>query len=98
MNPRILHHKVPRTSIISESEVSITVLCMPCLPRYTVVSPADHKGLVTRNTNACLNAEAIQRLHDIINYVIVRSESMTNHGLGFMIMYKTIIDIIQLVK
>jgi len=26
MNPRIPHHKVPRASIISESEVSITVL------------------------------------------------------------------------
>jgi len=37
MNPRILYHKVPRASIISESEVSITVLCMPCSPRYTTV-------------------------------------------------------------
>jgi len=37
MNPRILHHKIPRASIISESEVSITVLCMPCSPRYTAV-------------------------------------------------------------
>jgi len=34
MNPRILHHKVLRAS---ESEVSITVLCMPCSPRYTAV-------------------------------------------------------------
>jgi len=32
MNPRILHHKVPRASIISECEVSITVLCTPCSP------------------------------------------------------------------
>jgi len=37
MNPCILHHKVPRTSIISESEVSITILCMPCSPHYTAV-------------------------------------------------------------
>jgi len=37
MNPRILHHKDPCTSIISESEVSITVLCLLCSPRYTAV-------------------------------------------------------------
>jgi len=37
MNPCIPHHKVPRASIISESEVSITVLCLPCSPRYTAV-------------------------------------------------------------
>ena len=37
MNPRILHHKVARASIISESEVSITVLCMPSSPYYTAV-------------------------------------------------------------
>jgi len=34
MNPRILH---PHTSIISESEVSITVFCLPCSPRYIAV-------------------------------------------------------------
>ena len=37
MNPRIPHHKVPCTSIISESEESITVLCLPCSPHYTAV-------------------------------------------------------------
>ena len=40
MNPWILHHKavmVPHTSIISESEVSITILCLLCSPRYTAV-------------------------------------------------------------
>jgi len=39
LNPCILHHKVPRASIISENElvVSITVLCMPCSPHYTAV-------------------------------------------------------------
>ena len=40
MNPRILHHKavmVARASIISESEVSITVLCLLCSPHYTAV-------------------------------------------------------------
>jgi len=39
MNPHIPHHKVPHTSIIilSESEVSITVLCLLCSPHYTAV-------------------------------------------------------------
>jgi len=40
MNPRIPHHKVvmvARASIISESEVSIIVLCLLCSPRYTAV-------------------------------------------------------------
>ena len=40
MNPRILHHKVvtvPHTSIISESEVSITVVCVLYSPRYSAV-------------------------------------------------------------
>jgi len=38
MNPRILHHKVvmvPHALIISESEVSITILCLLCLSHYT---------------------------------------------------------------
>jgi len=34
MNPRIPHHKVPRASIISESEVSITVLCYHIIQQY----------------------------------------------------------------
>jgi len=40
MNSRIPHHKVvmvARASIISDSEVSITVLCLLCSPRYTTV-------------------------------------------------------------
>jgi len=41
MSPCIPHHKVannvPRVSIISESAVSITVLCLPCSSRYTAV-------------------------------------------------------------
>ena len=37
MNPRIPHHKVAHISIISESEVFITVLCLPCSPRYTAL-------------------------------------------------------------
>jgi len=40
MNPRIPHHKVVMilyASIISESEVFIMVLCLPCLPHYTAV-------------------------------------------------------------
>jgi len=37
MNPRIPYHEVPCTSIISESEVSITILCLLCLPCYTAV-------------------------------------------------------------
>jgi len=40
MNPRILHHKVVMilcASIISESEVSITVLCLLCSSHYTAV-------------------------------------------------------------
>ena len=40
MNPRIPHHKVVIVvcaSIISESEVSITVLCLLCSPHYTAV-------------------------------------------------------------
>ena len=37
MNPRIPHHKVARASIISESEVSITVLCLLYSPHYTAV-------------------------------------------------------------
>jgi len=39
-----------------------------------LVSPTDHKGLVTHNTDAWLNVEAMQHLHDIINYIIARSE------------------------
>jgi len=37
MNPHILHYKVLCASIISESEVSITVLCLLCSTRYTAV-------------------------------------------------------------
>jgi len=40
MKPRILHHKivmVARASIISESEVSIMVLCLLCSLHYTAV-------------------------------------------------------------
>jgi len=37
MNQRILHHKDPCVSIISESQVSITVLCLLCSPCYTAV-------------------------------------------------------------
>ena len=40
MNPHIPHHKVvmvARASIVSESEVSITILCLLCLPCYTAV-------------------------------------------------------------
>ena len=40
MNPRIPHHKAVmflRASIISESEVSITTICLPCSPCYTAV-------------------------------------------------------------
>ena len=40
MNPCIPHHyviMVARTSIISESEVSITILCLLCSPCYTTV-------------------------------------------------------------
>jgi len=45
MNPHIPHHKVvmvPRALIISESEVSITVLCLLCSPRYTAVRIEKH--------------------------------------------------------
>jgi len=37
MNPRIPHHNVPCSSIISESEVSITILCLLCSTCYTAV-------------------------------------------------------------
>jgi len=37
MNPCIPHYKVPHTSIIFESEVSITVLCLLYSPHYTAV-------------------------------------------------------------
>jgi len=37
MNPRIPHHKDSHASIIFESEVSITVFCLLCSPRYTAV-------------------------------------------------------------
>ena len=37
MNPCILHHKVVMVVHASESEVSITVLCLLCAPRYTAV-------------------------------------------------------------
>jgi len=37
MNPCIPHHKVAHTLIISESEVSIMVLCLLCSPCYTAV-------------------------------------------------------------
>jgi len=36
MNPRIPHY-ISCASIISASEVSIAVLCLPCSPHYTVV-------------------------------------------------------------
>jgi len=37
MNSRIPHHKVPHASIISKSEVSITVLCLLWSHHYTAV-------------------------------------------------------------
>jgi len=37
MNPCILVVMVAHTSIISESEVSITFLCLLCSPHYTAV-------------------------------------------------------------
>jgi len=40
MNPRISHHKVvmvAHASIISESEVSIAILCLLCSPHFTAV-------------------------------------------------------------
>jgi len=54
----------------SRSDCSIRVSQCDCL-----ISPPDHNGLVTRNTNVWLNVEAMQHLRDIINYVIARSES-----------------------
>jgi len=45
MNPHILYHMVvmvPRASIRSESEVSITVLCLQCSPHYTAVRIKNH--------------------------------------------------------
>jgi len=36
-----------------------------------LVSPPDHKGLVTRNTNGWLNVETMQHLNDVINYIIM---------------------------
>jgi len=37
MNPHIPHHNILRASIISDSEVSVTLLCLLCSPRYTAV-------------------------------------------------------------
>ena len=48
--------------------------------RYLVLVPSlrhpqtTRVSVVTRNTNAWLNVEAMQRVHDIINHVIARSE------------------------
>ena len=45
MNPCVPHHKVvmvPHASIISESEVSITVLCLLCSSHYTAVQIEKH--------------------------------------------------------
>ena len=57
MNPLIPHHKVPHASIISESEVSIMVLCLLCSPCYTAVrikncskSMPVNKVATTKNT------------------------------------------------
>jgi len=44
MNPCIPDHKVVmvlHSSIISESEVSITILCLLCSPHYTAVQIKD---------------------------------------------------------
>ena len=52
--------------------------------RLILVLPPDHKGLVTCNTDAWLNVEAMQRLHDIIDFLIGRVDlipSVMNHGL-----------------
>jgi len=43
MNPRILHHKVLHASIISESEVSITVVCLLCSPCYDIHSSTNQE-------------------------------------------------------
>jgi len=57
MNPRIPHHKVLHASIISESEVSIMVLCLLCSPCYIAVwikncskSTSAIKVATTKNT------------------------------------------------
>ena len=52
----------------------------------------DHKGLVMRNTNIWLNVEAMQSLHDIINYVVNSISSMMYHRLGSIVTYKRIFD------
>ena len=52
--------------------------------RLILVLPPDHKGLVTCNTDAWLNVEAMQHLHDIIDFVIGRVDlipSVMNHSL-----------------
>jgi len=49
-------------------------LCIDEVGSALLVSPPSHKGLVTRNTNVWPNVEAMQRIHDIINYVIASSE------------------------
>jgi len=52
MNPRIPHHKVvmvARASIISESEVSITILCLLCAPRYRAVQSSTNQELFEKH-------------------------------------------------
>jgi len=62
MNPCIPHHKVPRTSIISESEVSITVLCLLCSPCYTAVQ-----------INNCLKSTSAIKVATIKNTMVLRT-------------------------
>jgi len=59
MNPRIPHHKIPCALIISESKVSITVLCLLCSPCYTAV-----------RTKNCLKRMSVIKVATIKNTMV----------------------------
>jgi len=62
MNPHIPHHKVvmiPHASIISNSEVSITVLFLLCSSRYTVVW-----------INNCLNSMSVIKVATVKQMIV----------------------------
>jgi len=74
MNPRIPHHKVvivAHASIISESEVSITVLCLLWSTRYTAVQIKNCSKSMSVITGATMkNTMVVRAPHIVWNWSI----------------------------
>jgi len=77
MNSQILHNKVAMvlySSIVSESEVSITVLCQLCLPHYIAV-----------RTQNCLKSTSVINIaivKSIDSFHTAKEAIMCNHQIN----------------